>query len=59
MFVTKKTHPDFYKKDGKNCYEKEITCFQVTTKYKTNFLIMKTYLLLFQKKICRSFLVSE
>ncbi len=50
--MLQKTHP-FFTKDGKNCYEKE----KFTSYKKVNFkciyfyLIMKTYLLLFQKKI--------
>jgi len=59
MLKKTKNPPYFLQKDGKNCYEKEITCSQVIFKFKNIFLIMKTYLLLFQKKIYLLFLDEE
>ncbi len=37
-------------KDGKNCYEKETTCFQVVTKFKYIFLIYENISFTFSKK---------
>ena len=59
MLKKTKNPPKFLHRDGKNCYEKEITCFQVISKCNYIFLTMKTYPLLFQKKIYLLFEVEE